>query len=120
TVPPAIGNIQAGKIRAIAVCAPARIAALPDVPTTAEAGMPGLDVGLYYGIVAPAGRPRPVGERLNKELRALVSADDVKNRLISDGGGPFIGTPEDHATNIAREEGKWSAIIKKLNLKTTE
>jgi tripartite-type tricarboxylate transporter receptor subunit TctC len=58
TVPPAIGNIQAGKIRAIAVCAPARIAALPDVPTAAEAGMPGLDVVLYYGLVAPAGTPR--------------------------------------------------------------
>ena len=120
TVPPAIGNIQAGKIRAIAVCAPSRIAALPDVPTTAEAGMPGLDVVLYYGLVAPAGTPRAIVERLNKELRAIVSADDVKGRLISDGGGPFVGSPEDHAANIAREEGKWSAIIKQLNLKTME
>lgn len=120
TVPPAIGNIQAGKIRAIAVCAPDRIAALPDVPTAAEAGMPGLDVVLYYGIVAPAGTPRPIVERLNKELRAIVNADDVKGRLISDGGGPLAGSPEDHAANIAREEGKWTAIIRRLNLKTTE
>lgn len=120
TVPPAIGNIQAGKIRAIAVCAPARIAALPDVPTAAEAGVPGLDVVLYYGIVAPAGTPRPIVERLNKELRAIVTADDVKSRLISDGGGPLAGSPEDHAANIAREEGKWTAIIKRLNLKMAE
>lgn len=120
TVPPAIGNIQAGKIRAIAICAPDRIAALPDVPTAAEAGMPGLDVVLYYGIVAPAGTPRPIVERLNKELRAIVNADDVKGRLISDGGGPLAGSPEDHAANIAREEGKWTAIIRRLNLKTTE
>lgn len=120
TVPPAIGNIQAGKLRAIAVCAPERIAALPDVPTAAESGMPGLDVVLYYGIVAPAGTPRPIVERLNKELRGNVSADDVKNRLIADGGGPFAGSPEEHVANIAREEGKWSAIIRRLNLKTTE
>ena len=82
--------------------------------------MPGLDVVLYYGLVAPAGTPRAIVERLNKELRAIVSADDVKGRLIADGGGPFTGSPEDHAANIAREEGKWSAIIKQLNLKTTE
>ena len=57
TVPPAIGNIQAGKIKAIAVCAPQRLAVLPDVPTAAEAGVPGLDVVLYYGLLAPAGTP---------------------------------------------------------------
>ncbi len=117
TVPPAIGNIKAGKIKAIAVCAPMRIAALPDVPTAAEAGLPGLDVVLYYGLSAPAGTPRAVIERLNKELREIVLSDDFKQRMISDGGSPAASTPEEHAANIAREEGKWSALINKLGLK---
>jgi tripartite-type tricarboxylate transporter receptor subunit TctC len=117
TVPPAISNIQAGKIKAIAVCAPARLAALPDVPTAAEAGLPGLDVVLYYGLLAPAGTSAAVVERLNKELRQIVSSEDVKKRLIADGGGPMPSTPEEYAANIEREEGKWSALVKKLGLK---
>jgi tripartite-type tricarboxylate transporter receptor subunit TctC len=117
TVPPAIGNIQAGKIKAIAVCAPERLAALPNVPTAAEAGVPGLDAVLYYGLAAPAGTPRPIVERLSKELRAIVTSDDVKARLISDGGGPLPSTPEQYAANIEREEGKWQALVKKLGIK---
>ena len=97
--------------------APMRIAALADVPTAAEAGLPGLDVVLYYGLSAPAGTPRAVIERLNKELREIVLSDDFKQRMISDGGSPAASTPEEHAANIAREEGKWSALINKLGLK---
>ena len=116
TLPPAIGNIKAGKIRAIAVAAPQRLAAVPDVPTTAESGMPGLDIVQYYGLVAPAGTPKPIIERLNKELRKIVMSEDVKQRIIADGGGPVASTPEEYAANIHREEGKWAALIKKLGL----
>jgi tripartite-type tricarboxylate transporter receptor subunit TctC len=117
TVPPAISNIQAGKIKAVAVCAPVRLAALPDVPTAAEAGLPGLDVVLYYGLLAPAGTSRAIVEQLNKELREIVKFEDVKKRLISDGGGPMPSTPEEYAANIEREEGKWRALANKLGLK---
>lgn len=116
TLPPAIGNIQAGKLRAIAVAAPERLAAIPDVPTTAESGMPGLDIVQYYGLAAPGGTPRPIIDRLNKELRAVVTAEDIKARIISDGGGPVASTPEEYAANIQREEGKWAALLKKLGL----
>lgn len=116
TLPPAIGNIKVGKIRAIAVAAPQRLAAVPEVPTTAEAGMPGLDIVQYYGLVAPAGTPKPIIERLNKELRKIVMSEDVKKRIIADGGGPVASTPEEYAANIHREEGKWAALIKKLGL----
>jgi len=116
TLPPAIGNIKAGALRAIAVAAPERLAAIPDVPTVAEAGLPGLDIVQYYGLAAPAGTPRPIIDRLNKELRKVVTADDVKQRLISDGGGPAPSTPEEYAANIKREEGRWAALIKKLGL----
>jgi tripartite-type tricarboxylate transporter receptor subunit TctC len=117
TLPPAIGNIQAGKLTAIAVAAPERLAALPDVPTVAQSGLPGFDIVQYYGLAAPAGTPAPVVARLNKEVRALVASDDFRTRMIADGGGPMASTPEDYAANIAREEGKWGAIVKKLGLK---
>ena len=116
TLPPAIGNIKAGAIKAIAVAAPQRLAAIPDVPTTAESGVP-LDIVQYYGLAAPARTPRPIIDRLNKELRAVLAADDIKERLIADGGGPAPSTPEEYAENIKREEGKWAALIKKLGLK---
>lgn len=116
TLPPAIGNIKAGAIKAIAVAAPQRLAAIPDVPTTAESGVP-LDIVQYYGLAAPAGTPRPIIDRLNKELRAVLAADDIKERLIADGGGSAPSTPEEYAENIKREEGKWAALIKKLGLK---
>ena len=116
TLPPAIGNIKAGKINALAVAAPQRLATIPDVPTTAECGLPGLDIVQYYGLVAPAGTPKSIIERLNKELRKIVNSEDVKQRIIADGGGPLASTPEEYAANIAREEGRWAALIKKLGL----
>jgi len=116
TLPPAIGNIKAGKIKALAVAAPQRLATIPDVPTTAESGLPGLDIVLYYGLVAPAGTPKSIIERLNKELRTIVNSEDVKQRIIADGGGPLASTPEEYAANITREEGRWAALIKKLGL----
>jgi tripartite-type tricarboxylate transporter receptor subunit TctC len=117
TLPRAIGNIQAGKLRAIAVAAPERLAAIPDVPTVSESGLPGFDIVQYYGLAVPAGTPKPIVERLNNELRKVVTSDDVKKRIIADGGGPLASTPEEYGANIAREEGKWNAIIKKLGLK---
>jgi len=116
TLPPAIGNIKAGKIKALAVAAPQRLAAIPDVPTTAESGLPGLDIVQYYGLVAPAGTPKSIIERLNKELRTIVNSEDVKQRIIADGGAPLASTPEEYAANITREEGRWAALIKKLGL----
>ena len=116
TLPPAIGNIKAGKINAIAVAAPQRLEAIPDVPTTAESGMPGFDIVQYYGLVAPAGTPPAIITRLNKELRKIVTSEDIKARIIANGGGPVASTPEEYATNIQREEGKWAALIKKLGL----
>jgi tripartite-type tricarboxylate transporter receptor subunit TctC len=117
TIPPARSNIEAGNLHAIAVAAPARSAALPDVPTTAESGMPGFEAVFYYGLSAPAGTPRPIIERLNRELRLIVMSEEVKRRIVADGGDPIASSPEEYAANIEREEGKWEALIKKLGLK---
>jgi tripartite-type tricarboxylate transporter receptor subunit TctC len=116
TLPPAVGHIKAGAIRAIAVAAPQRMTAIPDVPTTAEAGMPGLDIVQYYGLMAPAGTPPAIVERLNKELRKIVSSDDIKARISAAGGDAVSSTPEEYAANIRREEGKWAELIKRLGL----
>jgi tripartite-type tricarboxylate transporter receptor subunit TctC len=116
TLPPAMGNIEAGKLRAIAVASPERVAALPNLPTVAESGLPGFDVVQYYGLAAPAGTPRPIVDRLNKELRLIVTSEDIKARIVTDGGTPVASTPEEYAANIEREEGKWAALIKKLGL----
>ena len=117
TIPAAISNVQSNKLRAIAVTGTTRSAALPDVPTAAESGLPGFEVVQYYGLIAPAGVPRPIVERLNKELRTMLAADDFKKRLVTYGDDPAPSTPEEYAENIRREEGKWSALVKKLGLK---
>ena len=117
TIPASISNIAAGQLRGLAVAASKRSAAVPEVPTAAESGLPGFQVVLYYGLAAPAGAPRPIVERLNKELRAILATDEMKKRLIDDGADPTPSTPEEYATNIAREEGKWAALVQKLGLK---
>ena len=116
-LPPAIGNIQAGSLRAIAVTGPKRFSLLPDVPTAAESGLPGFDSVLHYGLVGPPAMPRPIVERLNRELRALVETDAVKERILAEGGDTMTSSPEEYADDIDREETKWSALIRKLGLK---
>jgi len=116
-LPPAIGNIQAGTLRAIAVTGTRRFSLLPNVPTAAESGLPGFDSVLHYGLIAPAGTPRPIIDRLNRELRALAENEQVKQRIQTEGGDAMTSTPEEYAQDIDREETKWSTLIKKLNLK---
>jgi tripartite-type tricarboxylate transporter receptor subunit TctC len=116
-LPPAIGNIQAGTLRAIAVTGPRRFSLLPDVPTAAESGLPGFDSVLHYGLLAPAGTPRAIVDRLNKELRAIVETEQVKERIVSEGGDAMTSTPDEYVKDIDQEERKWGALIRKLNLK---
>jgi tripartite-type tricarboxylate transporter receptor subunit TctC len=116
TIPASVSNIAAGQLRGLAVAADKRSAALPDVPTAAESGLPGFEAVQYYGLAAPAGTPRPIVERLNKELRTILSADAMKQRLIQDGSDPAPSTPEEYAENIRREEAKWAALVQKLGL----
>ena len=114
---PAMGNLQAGTLRAMAVLGPTRTNLLPDVPTAIESGLPGFEAMLHYGLLVPVGTPKPIIARLNKELRALVTSPAVRERIAADGGDPLPSTPEEYAADIDREETKWSALIRKLNLK---
>jgi tripartite-type tricarboxylate transporter receptor subunit TctC len=116
-LPPALGNLQAGSLRAVAVLSPTRFSLLPDVPTADESGMPGFESVLHYGLLAPAGTPQPIIERLNTALRALVETSEVKQRILAEGGDPLTSSPEDYARDIDREETKWGTRVRKLNLK---
>ena len=107
-LPPALGNIQAGKLRAIAVTSAKRFSLLPDVPTFDESGMPGFEAVLHYGLLAPAGTPKDIVDRLSAELRKLVDTDDVQKRIHVEGGDPLTSTPAEYAADIDKEEKKWS------------
>jgi len=116
-LPPALGNIQAGKLRAIAVTSAKRFSLLPDVPTFAESGIPGFEAVLHYGLLAPAGTPQTIVDRLSVELRKLVDTEEVKKRIHGEGGDPLTSTPAEYAADIDKEEKKWSGLVHKLNLK---
>ena len=116
-LPPAIGNIEVGNLRALAVTSLARFSLLPNVPTVAESGLPGFEAVLHYGLLAPKGTPAPVVERLNTALRALVSADEVKQRIAAEGGDPLMSSPAEYDADIDREATKWAGVISRLGLK---
>jgi tripartite-type tricarboxylate transporter receptor subunit TctC len=116
-LPPALGNLQAGTLRAIAVLGPMRFSQLPDVPTADESGLPGFESVLHYGLLAPSGTPRPIIERLNAELRALLKNAQVQQRIVAEGGDALASTPEEYAKDIEREASKWGALVRRLNLK---
>lgn len=111
-IPAAHANVSAGLLRALAVTSSTRSSLLPQVPTMAEAGVPGFDASLYYGLVAPAGTPRPVIERLNEALQAALASDEVKKQLGLDGTEITPGTPEDYADFIDKDEKKWAELVK--------
>ncbi|HKS85505.1 MAG TPA: tripartite tricarboxylate transporter substrate binding protein [Pseudolabrys sp.] len=116
-LPPALGNIQAGKLRAIAVTSKKRFSLLPDVPTFDESGLPGFEAVLHYGLLAPAGTPRDVVDRLSGELRKLVGSPEVQKQIHNEGGDPLTSTPAEYAADIDQEETKWGGLVKKLGLK---
>jgi tripartite-type tricarboxylate transporter receptor subunit TctC len=114
---PAMGMLKAGSLKALTVLASRRSSHLPDTPTSAEAGLPGFESGLNYGLLAPAGTPDAIIKRLNHALRAGVDTPDVRARIAADGGDPLPSTPEEYRADIEREDARWGALIRKLNLK---
>ena len=116
-LPPALGNIQAGKLRVIAVTSKKRFSLLPDVPTFDESGLPGFEAVLHYGLLAPAGTPKEIVDKLNAEVRKLVDTPDVQKQIHNEGGDPLTSTPAEYAADIDKEETKWGGLVKKLGLK---
>lgn len=105
-------HLQAGKLRALAAASAKRWSAMPDLPTIAEAGVPGFEVDNWYGLLAPAKTPKTIITTLNTEVVKILQMQDVKDRLASNGMIPFPSTPEHFAAHIKTETAKWAKIVK--------
>ena len=116
-IPAAAPHIKAGKLRALALVAPQRSSALPDVPTVAEAGLPDFEVTTWYGVLAPAGTPRNIINRLNGELVKIMHAPELREKLAATGTEPLTSTPEEFSAYIRKEIAKWGDVIRKAGVK---
>jgi tripartite-type tricarboxylate transporter receptor subunit TctC len=117
SLPPATGLVQDGKVRALAVTGPERSKIFPDLPTVAEAALPGYAAVLHYGIVAPAGTRKPVVDKLAAALRVAIASPDVASKIAADGAEVMGMTPEQYAVDIDREEAKWSEVVRRSGAK---
>lgn len=108
-----VGLVHQGQLRALAMTGAKRSPLFPELPTVAEVGLPGYAAELHYGIVAPAGTPPEVIGKLNSALNIALADITVRNRLAVDGAETLPGTPQAYAADIASEQSKWSAIIKR-------
>src|SRR6266852_551009 len=117
SLPPAIGLVKDGKVRALAVTGPTRSTIFPELPTVAEAGLPGYAAVLHYGIVAPAGTPRPIVDKLAAALKGAIASPDIQARIAADGAEVMGMSPEEYAADIDREETKWSEIVRRSGAK---
>jgi len=110
-------HIKAGKLRALAVTGAQRSPAVPDVPTIAESGFPGFEATAWYGVLAPAGTPKPVVTRLHGELVRALALPDVKERLNGVGFELVGGTPEEFAALIKSEITKWTKVVRAAKIR---
>lgn len=110
-------HIRSGRVRALAITGPQRSAALPDVMTFAEAGLPGYDASSWNGILIPAGTPRAIVERLNTEIVRILKSPQVQERLAQDGALPWPTTPEEFAAFIKAEIAKWAKVVQAANIR---
>jgi tripartite-type tricarboxylate transporter receptor subunit TctC len=110
-------QIQAGKLRAIAVTTAKRFPLLPDLPAIAESGYPGFEALAWNGIMVPAGTPKPVIAKLNAEINAILKEPDVVAKMNAQGFDLIGGRPEDLGNMIRRETATWAPVIRRLGLK---
>jgi tripartite-type tricarboxylate transporter receptor subunit TctC len=117
SLPALLGHAKGGRVRALAVGTPKRSPSLPEVPTVAESGYPGFDASLWLAIVAPAGTPQAIVDRLNKEIVSIVTAADTREAFDKAGTEPLTGTPADLAAMIRDGVPKYAKIIKAAGVK---
>ncbi|MBC7732446.1 MAG: tripartite tricarboxylate transporter substrate binding protein [Bacteriovorax sp.] len=116
TIPGAAPFIRNGKLRALGTTGPHRSPSLPDVPTLSEAGVSGFDVQVIIGLMAPAGTPRPVVERLNTEINAIMKRPDVREAWAKVDSQILAMSPEEFGKALSAEIGKWSQVVKSANI----
>ena len=114
---PVEGHLKSGKLKAIAVTGPKRLAALPDVQTVSENALPGYEFMTWYGLAVPAGTPRPIIDRLNADLRKTMASAEVREKLANIGGDLAVNSPEEFTAMLKSEVGRWQKLAKDTNLK---
>jgi tripartite-type tricarboxylate transporter receptor subunit TctC len=112
TMPPAVSNAKAGKLRALAVTTPKRVAAAPDVPTMGEAGIPNFEVVLYSGVLGPKGMDPAVVRKLNTEFAKVIASEEIKKVFENLGADPIHTTPEEFGEMLQKEIAKLAPIVK--------
>jgi tripartite-type tricarboxylate transporter receptor subunit TctC len=117
TTPSVINQVKAGRLRAIAVTTARRSVATPDLPTIADSGVPGYDVGSWYGLLAPAGTPKDIIARLNSDVHKVLRQPDVKQRLDASGFEALTSTPEEYGAFMRSEVEKWAKVIKAAGIR---
>lgn len=117
SAPTALPYIKGGKLRALMVASEERMPVLPDVPSAKEAGLPGMVMQFWIGFAAPAGTPRPVIDRLNKEINGSMATADAKQRLAAMGLDAVANSPEQSTKLVSDEITRWTAVIKKAGIK---
>jgi tripartite-type tricarboxylate transporter receptor subunit TctC len=113
-------HVKSGMLRALAICGPERSVLLPDVPTSAEAGLPGYRAGIWWGLVAPAGTPAPIADRLNNELRAVLASDEVKKWFLAQGSQVDYLGPAEFRSFLEAQMAQCAEVVKKANIKWEE
>jgi tripartite-type tricarboxylate transporter receptor subunit TctC len=116
-IPAAMSQIQAGRVRALAVLSPARSAQLPNVLTAKESGYDNFEISVWYGMLAPAATPRDIINRLNTELNKVIHAPDMKDKMAANGVDPLGGTPEQFRDYMRSESVRFGKVIKEAGIK---
>jgi len=117
-VPNVIQHVKAGRLRALAITTPRRVAALPEIPTVDEAGVPGYQVSVWFGVVAPAATPKDVVARLNAEINRVIGLPEVKERFSQSGIEIVGGSPEVFDRQIREQVATWGKVVKEANIKS--
>ena len=117
TMPSAMSYIKAGKLRVLAITSTKRSPLAPDVPTTAEAGLPGHEINAWYSVVVAAGTPKPIIDRLHDALIKSLQMPDVHQRLVAEGADPIGNTPEQFGAFMTAETAKWAKVVKAAGMK---
>ncbi|MEJ8840029.1 Bug family tripartite tricarboxylate transporter substrate binding protein [Ramlibacter sp. AN1133] len=113
----AVPFVREGKLKALGLASPRRSTALPQVPTIAELGFPDFQAVSWYALMAPAGTPRPIVDKLNEQMNRMLAKSDTRERFVALGMEPGSGTPEQLAQRIATETAQWSEVVRKRNVK---
>ncbi len=112
TMPAALPHVKGGRLRALAVTTPARVAAVQDIPTVAESGLPAFDLTLYSGVIGPAGIPREIVERIHGELVRVVNLPEIRDFFATQGATPMTSSPEQFATHMRADIVKLGRAVK--------